>query len=415
MKLLKPDNVFRPGKLPINPGNVYASRGSSESDFKKSLRRGFIPLVFGEYGVGKTSMARHVVKTVYGEDNLVNIESAADKELADIFTRCLEKIGYTVERKQINTSSSLSSIEQGGEASAGMGWLKATLSSKRASSETNGMTIEKELIVTSPTDSKVIEICEENEVILIVDELHKCTDVFLDDLAKFIKAYGNSNCEKFKIILLGTSSDPSKLIQKDPGIDRLIEDLHLKSMEESERVNLVGSGMIDLVIKIEDAAQNKLVSVCVGSPNILQYLCLESAEIAFERNPRSLVAADVDLAITNYVEKKESRLYRTYMQAIENTGAKRYRKQILRAMSEIEDEYVTMEQIRLKVEIYLNAIVRNTDLSGALRSLKEKAFGPVLRDVEKSDGSGVLQNYTTFIDPALKAFIRMQVLRDSSA
>ena len=100
------------------------------------------------------------------------------------------------------------------------------------------------------------------------------------------------------------------------------------------------------------------------------------------------------------------------MKAVENTGAKRYRKQILRAMSEIDDEYVTMEQIRTLVQGYLQVDVRATDLSGSLRRLKEQEYGPVLQDVEKNDGSGTIQNYTTFIDPALKAFIRMQILRD---
>ena len=83
-------------------------------------------------------------------------------------------------------------------------------------------------------------------------------------------------------------------------------------------------------------------------------------------------------------------------------------------MSEVEDEYVTMEQIRMKVENFLGEKVRNSDLSGSLRRLKETACGPVLRDIERSDGSGIMQNYTTFIDPALKAFIRMQVMRDTT-
>ena len=45
-------------------------------------------------------MARHVVKTVYQEEKLVNIESAADKELSDVFVQCLETVGYAVERKK---------------------------------------------------------------------------------------------------------------------------------------------------------------------------------------------------------------------------------------------------------------------------------------------------------------------------
>ncbi|TDV88012.1 hypothetical protein BDK62_1303 [Halomonas alkaliantarctica] len=357
-------------------------------------------------------MARHIVKSFYDENKLVNVESVADKDMSDIITQCLEKVGYSVERKKTENKSKTKSLEQGGEASAGINWLKAKLFSKRAISSAEGETVESEFFVSSPTDSKIIEVCEKNEIILLLDELHRATDSFLEDLVKFIKAYGNSNCDRFKIILLGTSSDPSKLVQKDPGIDRLIEDLHLKSMDDKERRELVSFGMSDLAIDISDPALRKLVSVCVGSPNILQYLCLESSEVAFEREPRKLEISDVDDAIEEYVKKRESRLYRTYMKAIENQGSKRYRKQILRAMSEIEDEYVTMEQIREKVESYLDVEVRAQDLSGALRKLKETVYGPVLRDIDKNDGSGIIQNYTTFIDPALKAFIRMQVLRE---
>lgn len=411
--MLTPDKVFRPGKLPINPGNVYANRGEAEKSFRKSLRRGFIPLVYGEYGVGKTSMARHVVKSTYGESKLVNVKSVADVELADVFAQCLEAVGYSVERRRVDSNGHSTTVERGGEASGNAGWFSAKLFSKKSKATNSASSVEKELVVASPTDSKVMEICESNGLVLILDELHRATDTFVDSLAKFIKAYGNSNCENFKIILLGTSSDPSKLVQKDPGIDRLIEDLHLKSMEEPERASLVDSGMADLAIHLEEAAREKLIRFCVGSPNILQYLCLEAAETAFDREPRNLTVQDVEEAVTDYVEKKESRMYRMYMQAIENTGAKRYRKQILRAMSVVEDEYVTMEQIRTKVEEFLGIEVRNTDLSGSLRKLKESVCGPVLRDVERSDGSGTMQNYTTFIDPALKAFIRMQVMRDA--
>lgn len=410
--MLTPAKVFRPGKLPINPGNVYASRGTTEQELIKGLRRGFIPLIHGEYGVGKTSMARHVVKTVYQEEKLVNIESAADKELSDVFTQCLETVGYAVERKKTENKTETAAVEIEGETKAGIGWLTAKIKSKLSSTETSGTSLESEFVVSSPTDSKIIKVCEENKLVLLIDELHRATDSFLDDLAKFLKAYGNSNCEDFKIILLGTSSDASKLVQKDPGIDRLIEDFHLKSMTEPERKALIESGMNDLDIGITDVAFNKLISICVGSPNILQYLCLEASEAAFYRDDKIITVDDVDNAVENYVEKKESRLYRTYMKAVENTGVKRYRKQILRAMSEIDDDYVTMEQIRTLVQTYLQVDVRATDLSGSLRRLKEQEYGPVLQDVEKNDGSGTIQNYTTFIDPALKAFIRMQILRD---
>lgn len=410
--MLSPNDVFTPGKLPIRPTNVYAARGDAEILFLKTLARGLIPVVFGEYGVGKTSMARYALREKDAAGLLINIESAADKSFEDIFSRCLEKLGYSVKTKKIEGASEGRTHEQSGQAEAGIGWLKAIVASKR--SKTSGATqqIEEQFVITSPTDSKIIEICEEAGVVLLIDELHRASSNFTNDLAKFIKTYGNANCQNFKVILLGTSSDVSRLVSSDPGIDRLIQEVHLKAMTESESDSVIVKGMADLGIGIEQKISDRVVRTSVGSPSILQYLSLEVAEAAFDRNPRTTSNDDVDYALKAFVETKEARLYKSYLAAVESTGELRYRKQILRAMAECEDEYVTMEIIRTKVSDYLGRDIESNMLSSPLRSLKEERYGPVLSDVERPD-SGRLSNFTTFKDPALKAFIRLQLLREA--
>ena len=109
--MLTPNDVFTPGQIPIRPTNVYAARGDAEALFRKSLARGMIPVIYGEYGVGKTSMARHVVRDAEAQDRLVNIESVADKSLQDVFSRCLEKLGYSVTIKRIEGAGSSISNE----------------------------------------------------------------------------------------------------------------------------------------------------------------------------------------------------------------------------------------------------------------------------------------------------------------
>ena len=99
--MLTPNDVFTPGQIPIRPTNVYAARGQAEELFRKSLARGMIPVIYGEYGVGKTSMARHVAREADVQNRLVNIESVADKSLQDVFSRCLENLGYAVTTKRI--------------------------------------------------------------------------------------------------------------------------------------------------------------------------------------------------------------------------------------------------------------------------------------------------------------------------
>ncbi|MEJ8838668.1 nSTAND1 domain-containing NTPase [Ramlibacter sp. AN1133] len=414
--MLTPNDVFTPGRLPIRSTNVYAARGEAEELFKKTLSRGLVPVVFGEYGVGKTSMARYELRQKEQTNQLVNIESVADKSFEDVFSRCLEKLGYTVKTKRIEGSSASRTQEQSMQAEGGAGgWLKAVIASKKSKTTGSTDSLEEQFVVTSPTDSRVIEICEQAGVALLLDELHRATPEFTADLSKFIKSYGNANCQKFKIVLLGTSSDASRLVSSDPGIDRLIQEVHLKSMTDSEAEYVVTKGMADLGIKIDEDTVDRVVKTCVGSPSILQYLSLEVAEAAFPRKPREANLLDVQMALKHFVESKEARLYKAYVAAVESVGDIRYRKQILKAMAECEDEYVTMEMIRTKVSEYLETEVPSTALSGPLRALKEDRYGPVLNDVERPDGTGRLTNYTTFKDPALKAFIRLQLLREAEA
>lgn len=412
MKKLEPNDVFSPGKLPINPGNVYAQRGKIEKKTLKSLKRGFIPLVFGEYGVGKTSMVRHILKPYEKKNRLVNIESVAHKSLSDVFKSCLETLNYEVQVRTTRSREHTEGKAEEGELSFNSSALSAKYKSEKNEKTSNIITTENELYVTSPSDSKFMKLCDDNQLALILDELHNANESFIKELVVFIKTYGNANCKNFKIILLGTSSDPDRLVQQDTGIDRLIEDCHLESMRDDEAKQLITEGMHKLNVTVEDTALKKLVKMCVGSPNILQYVCLEASEAALDRETHVIYSQDIEDAISEYVNSKASRLYRSYKGAIETVGDKMYRKQILRAISESDDEYVTMQQICNKVSEFLKTDVKSTDVSGSLRKLKTTEFGNILKDVKKPDGSGNIQNYTTFVDPALKAFIRMQILRE---
>lgn len=409
--MLRPVDVFTPGRIPIRPNNVYSRRGEAETDFEQSLERGMVPLVFGEYGVGKTSLARHQFKPQEAQGVLVNIESAADSTLQDVLDRILEKLDYVVVRKRVDTHIQTSSHEQGGDAAVGLPWAKASVASKRSNGESTSSQNEGELIVASPTDSRIVEICEAAGVALLIDELHRASDRFNDELAKFIKTYGNANCHRFSIALLGTSSDASKLVRSDKGIDRLLQEVHLLSMTNDEANFIVEQGMRALALGISDDVRDRLVRIAVGSPSILQYLCLECAEVAVKRDSRTVEVDDVDRAVKKFVETKEARLNRAYISAIETTGENRYRKQILRAMAESDDEYVTMDHLTTAVSVFLGKAVPSTSLSGPLRELKTDRFGAVLTDVARPDSTDRMQNYTTFRDPSLKAFIRMQQAR----
>jgi hypothetical protein len=94
------------------------------------------------------------------------------------------------------------------------------------------------------------------------------------------------------------------------------------------------------------------------------------------------------------------------MAAIETTGPRRYRKQILRAMAESQNDFVTMEELTESVSRYVGADVPSTALSGPLGLLKQLAHGEILMDVERPAGAGRVFNLSAFKEPRMKAFIR---------
>jgi MoxR-like ATPase len=90
--MLRPTDVYTPGKLPLSKTNVYSPRTRDDVQRKlsKALERGLVPLVFGEYGVGKTSMARHLRRAEEAAGKLVNVERVSGKTMADVLLQCLE-------------------------------------------------------------------------------------------------------------------------------------------------------------------------------------------------------------------------------------------------------------------------------------------------------------------------------------
>ncbi len=405
-------DVFVPGRFPIAKEHAYADRGDAQQSLSRSLSRGFVPLIYGTYGVGKSSMAHRVAHEADLVSSLVYVDSVYGKSLSDVLAQALESIGYEIQHSRTASEDKGGSGQFSSEVEGGIfGTFKAKLGNAISRTWKKGEQAEYELAVKSPTDSKVIDICEQQHIFLIIDELHRATPAFRMDLAAFIKSYANRNCTHFKICLIGTETDPGDLIVSDPGVDRILEEIALGSLSRAETSRIITSGMDRLKIKIPDTVEHHFIDVAVGSPFVAQFLCLEMAEAAISRGDRTLSPDMLSDAIQTYAKRKAERHLRHYREAIETTGPKKYRKQILHAMAASDETYVTMDEIVRRVSDQLEEQTPSSSLSGPLRNLKSEEFGPVLRDIERMASSGTrsdrVHNYSTFVDPGMKAIIRM--------
>ena len=397
-----------PGQFPIKNHNIYADRGEPQRRFLKALERRFVPVLYGGYGVGKSSMAWHLAREWHDENRLVYIPSVYGKTLSDLFAVILEHLGYSVVTEKLSSSSGATTAEASASLEGSMfGVLTGKFQPKLTKSRSKSDSERSEIAIKSPTDVKMLQLCEEHGLLLLIDEAHRADAQLKDDLGAFLKAYANSSPSNFAIAILGTEKDASKLVTRDPGIDRLIQEVELKSLDLNESGFILREGMGKLGLSYLPEDGHKIIRCAVGSPFVLQYLCLEIAEKCRADGKLSFDAEDVRYALREYATAKAQRSISSYKLAIETTGPKRYRKQILHAMAAIDDDYVTMEQLVANVSKQLGEDTPRTVLSGPLRDLKTTEYGSILTDIEGIDPEQRAFNYSAFSDPAIKSVIRL--------
>jgi hypothetical protein len=96
-----------------------------------------------------------------------------------------------------------------------------------------------------------------------------------------------------------------------------------------------------------------------------------------------------------------------YFRAIGTTGSRRYRKRILEAVAQVDNDYATMEDIRTYISEAVGKAVPSESLSGPLRNLKTEDCGAVLKDVSRDVSGARIHHLSASSDPMMKSFVRL--------
>ncbi|GAA1918925.1 ATP-binding protein [Nocardioides hwasunensis] len=387
----RPDEVFTPTKIPLADTNVYTKRSDPEKALTRYVQRGQIPVVFGEYGVGKTTVVRRFFREADDAGTVVYVSSPAGKELADVFTVVLEHLDYAVETEISRRTGDSQE-------------LGARLVAHGKLATSNEINTKYSLVVTSPTSEALIAEMASRQVTLIIDELHRATPSFREDLVDFMKACRGGNDDYPVIVLIGTTLDAERLVGQDPGIDRFVKELLVEPLTDEEARFIVTQGFNRLQLSVPDHLVETIIRTSAGAPTIVQSVCLDMAEACIARDDTFLTPSDYEAAVRTYLAENGRRLAGVYLKAIEQVGPKKYRKQILLAMAEQTHDFANMEEIRTRVSEQLGDDVPATALSGPLRELKSSEDS-ILQDVERREG-GRVYNLNSFRDPMMKSFIR---------
>lgn len=300
-KVLEASQVFTPG-WPVSQKDLFSGRKDAlERILEAIVSPGRHPIIFGQRGVGKTSLANIMSDLI---TNVLAVYASCDSSdtFGSIWNRLLENTTITfrekawgLSREEVEKKTSLRAFIKGD--------------------------------TSDVTPSQVAELLGGivgEWTIFIIDEFDKVTNrAARARMADLIKHVSDTN-KWVSIVVVGVGPSISTLIGHHPSIERNLLQVELPTMSDDEIKGIVRQGCNVLRISVTDEVLSEVAQLANGFPHYAHLLGLSSVKVCFKDETDQLdmdvFTRGCDLAIQDAIEKYRE----AFSSATATTKASRY-------------------------------------------------------------------------------------------
>jgi energy-coupling factor transporter ATP-binding protein EcfA2 len=296
--------LFSPSR-PIDENDLFAGRSKQVSKMLEAVMEGGKHVIlFGERGVGKTSLAKifsGLFPTTARHILMFREQADPSDNFASLWRKVFKDIHVTISRNGEATVAPLASLYD---------------------EDIKPDDVRRELeAIFKPSDIPII----------IIDEYDKIADADCHSLmANTVKALSDY-AVNVTVILVGVADNVNELIGEHPSVQRCIEQVPMPRMNPNERKEILDKIIPRLGMKLDGDALWKIVHLSRGLPAYVHALGLYAAQSAIARKSLSIVESDVDHAIRRLLEKSEESIQEDYAKAVHSNRADNLYKQVLLA------------------------------------------------------------------------------------
>jgi Cdc6-like AAA superfamily ATPase len=350
--------AFSPG-APVQERDLFSGRASQIASLEDSVnQRGRHAIVYGERGVGKTSLV-NVLPLVIHRPNKELIYVRVNCDPTDTFVSLWKKV---FKRMTYVTST-----------------LEGPVTKKI--SEDFGSEL-------SPDDVQLVlsEFSNNHVPIIVLDEFDRIKDASTNQLvADTIKALSDYSVNA-TIVVVGVAEDVSSLIQGHESITRCLIQIKMPRMSTEELKQLVLSRYYRCGIQTDADAVWKIIFLSRGLPYYTHLLAMHAARYAIDHRKTVVKHEDVDKALEDAITELDQSIKEKYVMAVRSQRAEDtlYAPVLLACAFAMTDELGRFQQSAVAAP--LNRIIPGKNYQASTFALHMNAF-------TEPDRGGVLQRY----------------------
>lgn len=295
-KIAEANRVFTPSAA-ISRSEIFAGRKTEILTVASAVMRpGQHAILFGERGVGKTSLSN--VLDDYLPDNITTCSIRTNAVKGQTFTELWREILRHVHLSLVAKKELLPTIDE----------IEAAIL----------LQIDDQTREITPSDVHFVmsQMPRPVSTIIIIDEYDRiASEEMACRMADTIKLLSDYSLD-VTLVLVGVSDSVEALVYAHPSLSRALVQIHLPRMSTSELANIVDKGVAVLGIRMEDEVKRSIVTISQGLPHYTHLLALESITVALNAGRTYVEEIDLFDAVEKAMAKAEATIASSYMSAI---------------------------------------------------------------------------------------------------
>lgn len=305
---LRATERFKPAS-PITIFEFFSGRlDQLDKTYEAIFQEGQHVVLFGERGVGKTSLANIIgpYAAAYSGTNLIigKVNCDGTDTFDSVWEKVLSELAWTEEKQKV-------------------GFAGEAIKERRSIAERLSAN-------ATPNDVRKVLASLAVPVVLIFDEFDRLPPEVAKQFTDVIKALSDYSVPS-TVILVGVADTVTRLIKDHASIDRALVQIPMPRMSDDELTQILTSAAEALDMDISDEAIQKIVRLSQGLPHYTHLVGLASFKDALNHLSRKVIVANVDAGLKSAVDGAQHSIKAAHHKATSSSRQDALFKQVLTA------------------------------------------------------------------------------------